>query len=88
MNMIIISGGRGIGKTRLLLEQASAVGGTVVCRDPEVMRARAHKYGITGLDIISYSDLAHSDKPVFIHDISAFLSESFGNVKGYSQCSE
>lgn len=86
--MIIISSGRGIGKTRLLLEQASAAGGTVVCRDPEIMRARAHKYGITGLDIISYSELNKSEKPVYIHDINKFLSDSFGNVKCYTQCSE
>lgn len=86
--MIILSGGRGIGKTRLLLEQASASGGTVVCASPDVMRARAHKYGITGLNIISYNELGMSETPVYIHDINKFLSSSFGNVKGYSQCTE
>ena len=86
--MIIISGGRGIGKTRLLLEQASAAGGTVVCREPDIMRARAHKYGITGLNIISYDELGKSDEPVYIHDINKFLTEHFGNVKCYTQCTE
>ena len=86
--MIIISGGRGIGKTRMLLEQASAAGGTVVCRDPDVMRARAHKYGITGLDIISYGELDACQKPVYIHDVNKLLSERFGNVKCYTQCNE
>ena len=86
--MIIISGGRGIGKTKMLLEQASASGGTIVCRDPDVLRARAHRYGITGLDIISYEDFTTGEKPVYIHDINKFLIERFGTVKGYTQCNE
>ena len=86
--MIIISGGRGIGKTKMLLEQAYATGGTVVCRDPEVMRARAHRYDITGLNIIDYSDFTQSDEPMYIHDVNKFLTERFGNVKGYTQCNE
>ena len=86
--MIIISGGRGIGKTKMLLEQASAVGGIVACSDPDVMRARAHRYGIVGLNIVSYKELSASEKPVYIHDVNKFLSENFGNVKGYTQCTE
>lgn len=87
--MIIISGGRGIGKTRMLLEQAQVSGGTVVCRDPETMRARAHKYGIVGLNIISYEELKDVvDSPIYIHDINQFLNARFGNVKGYTQCNE
>jgi predicted ATP-dependent serine protease len=86
--MIVISGGRGIGKTRLLLEQAAASGGTVVCAAPDAMRVRAYKYGITGLNIISYNELGVSETPVYIHDINKFLSNNFGNVKGYSQCTE
>ena len=86
--MFIISGGRGIGKTKMLLEQASASGGVVVCSDPDTIRARAHGYGITGLDIISYDDLGISEKPVFIHDVNKFLMERFGNVKCYTQCIE
>ncbi len=86
--MIIISGGRGIGKTKMLLEQAAASGGTIVCSDPDTLRARAYRYGITGLDIISYSDLGTSEKPVYIHDVNKFLVERFGNVQGYTQCNE
>lgn len=86
--MIIISGGRGIGKTKMLLEQASASGGVVVCRDPDAMRTRARKYGIIGLDIISYEELTVGEKPVYIHDINKFLAERFGNVKCYTQCNE
>ena len=86
--MIIISGGRGIGKTRMLLEQASASGGTVVCADPKAMRERAYEYGIVGLNIISYEELDTSEEPVYIHDANKFLVERFGNVKGYTQCNE
>lgn len=84
--MLIISGGRGIGKTKMLLEQAAATGGTVVCRDPNKMRERAHKYGIVGLNIICYGDLNEErDENTYIHDINSFLESKFGNVKGYSQ---
>ena len=86
--MIIISGGRGIGKTKMLLEQAAAAGGVVVCSDPKSMRARAHEYGIVGLEIVSYSELTNTDVPVYIHDANKFLLERFGNVKGYTQCNE
>jgi hypothetical protein len=86
--MFIISGGRGIGKTKMLLEQASASNGTIVCSEPDIMRARAHKYGITGLNIISYDELGKSAEPVYIHDVNKFLSERFGDIKGYTQCNE
>ena len=86
--MIIISGGRGTGKTKMLLEQAQATCGTIVCRDPDIMRSRAYKYGITGLNIISYDELSRGDEPIYIHDINRFLTERFGNIKGYTQCNE
>ena len=86
--MIIISGGRGTGKTKMLLEQAQASGGVIACSDPDAMRARAHRYNITGLTIISYKDLDSNEKPVYIHDINKFLLEKFGDVKGYTQCNE
>lgn len=84
--MFIISGGRGTGKTRALLERAATEGGIVVCRDPDVMRARAHKYGITGLDIVSYNDLYVAGKPVYIHDINKFIEHNMPEAKGYTLC--
>ena len=87
--MIIISGGRGIGKTKMLLEQVADNKGVLVCKDPEAMRARAHKYGITGLTIISYEELnKETDGPIYIHDVTKFLTECFGDVRGYTQCNE
>lgn len=87
--MIIISGGKGIGKTKMLLERAADTNGTIVCADPDKMRARAHKYGITGLNIISYEELtAGTETPTYIHDINKFVAAKFGNVSGYTQCNE
>jgi hypothetical protein len=87
--MFIISGGRGTGKTRALLERASAEGGIVVCRDPDIMRERAHRYGIIGLDIVGYNDLYAVDsytasKPVYIHDINKFIEHNMPEAKGYT----
>ena len=87
--MFIISGGRGTGKTRTLIERAKLEDGIIVCEDTVAMRERAYNYGITGLNIISYDDLneckvASYGKPLFIHDINRFINYSFGEVKGYS----
>jgi hypothetical protein len=89
--MFIISGGRGIGKTKALLERAYDEGGIIVCRDPDIMRERAHKYGITNLNIISYEYLYNNrviseEKPVYIHDVNKFITNNFPEVKGYSVC--
>jgi hypothetical protein len=89
--MIIISGGKGIGKTKMLLEHAEDTNGIVACVDPNAMRLRAYKYGITCIDIISYAELVNAEnieKPVYIHDINKFLVYNFGNVVGYTQCNE
>ena len=89
--MFIISGGRGTGKTRTLLQRAADEGATIACAEPDVMRERAHKYGIVGLNIISYEDVAifkvaYPDKNniVYIHNINKFLETQFSSVKGYS----
>lgn len=89
--MFIISGGRGTGKTKALLQKAVDEGATIACVDPVAMRERAHKYGITGLNIISYEDVAifkvaYPDKKniLYIHDINKFLETQFSSVKGYS----
>ena len=82
--MFIISGGKGTGKTRALLERAKAENGIVVCQDPEAMRTRAHKYGIVGLDIVAYGDLYIAGKPVYIHDINKFIECNMPEAAGYT----
>ena len=50
------------------------------------MRERAHRYGIVGLEIISYRECNFEvhRKPFYIHDINQFITYSVGNVKGYT----
>ena len=91
--MFIISGGKGIGKTRALIEKVKSEDGILVCNDPISMRERAYKYGITGLNIMSYDELYECKverygKPIYIHDINHFVKYSFHEVKGYSVCNE
>jgi predicted ATPase len=89
--MFIISGGRGTGKTKLLLQHAADKGATIACADPIKMRERAHSYGIVGLNIIPYDDVAifkvaYPDKAdlLYIHDINKFLNTQFSSVSGYT----
>ena len=91
--MFIVSGGRGIGKTKTLLERVKAEDGIIVCEDTIEMRERAYGYGITGLNIMTYDELYECkvdryDKPIYIHDINEFIKYSFPEVKGYSICFE
>ena len=89
--MFIISGGRGTGKTRTLLERIKAEDGAIACADPEAMRERAYRYGIVGLTIIAYEDIpifkiAYPDKneKLYIHDINKYLNTNFPWVQGYT----
>lgn len=89
--MFIISGEKGTGKTRALLEKANVENGIIVCENPDKMRERAYRYGIVGLEIISYDDLycdrvSSGEKPLYIHDINKFIAYSFREVKGYTLC--
>ena len=82
--MFIISGEKGTGKTKALLERAKETGGVVVCKDPEAMRERAHRYGIVGLDIVGYGDIYLAGKPVYIHDINKFIEYTMPEATGYT----
>jgi hypothetical protein len=89
--MFIISGGKGIGKTRALIERVKSEGGILVCEDTMEMRERAYGYGITGLNIMSYKEfdtLEKIEEPVYIHDVNKYISYGNRNVKGYSVCFE
>jgi GTP:adenosylcobinamide-phosphate guanylyltransferase len=89
--MFILSGGRGTGKTKALLERVKAEDATIVCEDTMKMRERAYGYGITGLNIISYEEfdaLEKVEEPVYIHNINKYISYGNRNVKGYSVCNE
>ena len=60
--MFVISGGKGTGKTKALLERVKAENAIVVCEDTMEMRERAYGYGITGLNIMSYKEFDTLEK--------------------------
>lgn len=84
--MFIVSGGRGTGKTRALLEKVQDEGAVLVCEDPTKMREYAQKYDITGLEVICYEEFrgTSSDRPVYIHNINKYLKYLDSKVQGYS----
>ena len=88
--MLIISGEKGTGKTRRLIEAAKEHNAIIACSDPAKMLERAHKYGITGITFCSYADLilddCYSDKQVYIHDLNTFLTIACPAVSGFSIC--
>lgn len=91
--MFIVSGGRGTGKTKALLERVKAENAIVVCENTMEMRERAYGYGITGLNIINYEDYCRTpsellNKPVYIHNVNKLLERINSNTKGYSVCNE
>lgn len=89
--MFVVSGGRGTGKTKVLLERVKEENAIVVCEDTTEMRERAYRYSITGLNIMSYKEfdaLEKVEEPVYIHDINKYISYGNRKVKGYSICNE
>ena len=89
--MFVVSGGRGTGKTKALLERVKSQNAILVCENTMEMRERAYGYGITGLNLMSYKDfnaLEKVEEPVYIHDINKYISYGNRNVKGYSVCNE
>lgn len=54
--MYRIIDGRGSGKTSRLMLLAKENGATLVCGNPRAMEAKAHAYGIVGIEFMSYAD--------------------------------
>lgn len=54
--MYRIIDGKGCGKTSRLMLLAKENGATLVCSNPRAMEAKAHAYGIIGIDFMSYAD--------------------------------
>ena len=88
--MYRIIDGRGTGKTSRLLLLAKENDGIVVCKDPNIMRDKAYRYGITGINFISYREFFHShpNKPCYIDEIDLFLKSINLNVDGYTISNE
>ena len=89
--MFIVSGGKGTGKTKILLEKVKEENAILVCEDTLEMRECAYKYGIVGLNLMSYKEfdaLEKIEESVYIDDVGKYISYRNRNVKGYSVCNE
>ena len=88
---------RGTGKTSRLFLLAKTDNGVIICKNPNRMREKAYAYGITGLDFISYTDYIWGeeeveniiqDRPVYIDELSTFMSAWDERIAGYSESEE
>lgn len=84
---------RSSGKTSRLFLLAKENNGIVVCKNPKLMREKAHRYGIVGIDFISYADYpkvmaTNKNKPVYIDELSVFWKYCDPNFAGYSESKE
>lgn len=89
--MYRIIDGRGSGKTSRLMLLAKENGATLVCSNPRAMEAKAHAYGIVGIDFMSYADaidhMRHPDSrhtsenrrpAIVVDEIEAFVQCALG----------
>ena len=91
---------RATGKTSRLMLLAKENNGIIVCKDPGIMKDKAYRYGITGIDFISYSEFdydvsrSHSfgtnynNRPVFIDELDLYLQHLGYNIQGYTISNE
>ena len=75
--MIKIIGARNTGKTKLLLEAATKVQGTVLAENKEALKVKANAYGFYDVHIINYQDLIDGNyyfgEPFYIQKAELFL---------------
>ena len=89
--MYRIIDGKSTGKTSRLLLLAKENNGIIICENPIAMRDKAYRYGITGIDFISYGDFNHFhvyDKPLFIDEMDSFLYYLNREIQGYTLSNE
>lgn len=86
---------RGSGKTSRLLLLAKETGKPLICANPHAMRAKAHAYGIVGVDMYSYYDAVEGDPTpfrngYFIDELSMFAEYAMQNNRmfGFSLSEE
>lgn len=81
--MKIISGERGTGKTKQLLELAADTGAVILTRNARALYAKAHAYGITNLRIYEPNEYNYDDlfaEKILLHKAEEFLPEYFKSV--------
>ena len=82
---------RSSGKTGRLMFLAKETNSAIACMNPLAMREKAYVYGITGLDIISYSQLFNGEYEgnVMIDEIEEFVKQYIDcKLTGYSLSNE
>jgi hypothetical protein len=87
---------RASGKTSRLMLIAKENNATFVCSNPAVMEAKAHAYGIVGINFISYRDfLKRSQQPFnyVVDELENFIAymntyEKRGKMIAYSLSNE
>ena len=68
--------------------------GVIVCNNPDRIIAKAHNYGIVGVDIVGYGEYIDFingygnsllvGRPIFIDEIDIFLKQLNEDITGYS----
>lgn len=92
--MYRIIDGRGTGKTGRLMLLAKENNAKIACVNPLAMKQKAHAYGITGVDFISYHDVlaykySNESIDIYIDDLEVFANSFlYGHLKGYTLTSE
>ena len=86
--MVRIIDNRASGKTSRLMLLAKENNAVIVCASPYTMRQKAERYGIIGLEFISYYDFIHDnlanwdkDQPYYIDELEGFVN-AVGNGLG------
>ena len=82
---------RSSGKTGRLMLLAKETNSAIACMNPLAMREKAYAYGITGLNIISYSQLFNGEYEgnVMIDEIEEFVKQYIDcKLTGYSLSNE
>lgn len=86
--MIRIIDDRSTGKTSQLMLWAKEYNATFVCSNPKAMEYKAQKYGIEGIEFMSYekfSTVLNHEKNYVIDELENFIKSAFGNsLIGYS----
>lgn len=82
---------RSSGKTGRLMLLAKETNSAIACMNPIAMREKAYAYGITGLDIISYSQLFNGEYEgdVMIDELENFVRQYIDcKLTGYTLSNE
>lgn len=92
--MYRIIDGRGTGKTSRLMLLAKENGAIIVCYDPAIYKSKAERYGIIGIDFISYRDYIfelnkgnankYRGRKILIDELDFFLYHLDQYIQGYT----